>query len=647
VTRKRLIVCEILILAMLVLIIPPATVFCHDIANHQDTHDRYISASDVIIISDNDWISQAWPGNGTIESPYIIDGINEDYVKISNSTKWFVIQFSMVHELIQFINVTNGRIEFSIFRSLSVYQSTNVTIVGNTQDVISLDFDSCNHILIANNSLNGVGVRYDGDKGITTSFSCDVRFLNNTIGDFYTGIDIVNSSDCYIQKNYITMCGIYTAVTPTQPPVPLNERAFSLSQSEFATIEGGGIRLENCTNSKITNNTIEENEGSNIFVGTSTDILIYDNSMTKNRKGMILQECTSFNITSNLIDLGLTLYSCLSGVVTHNRLLYNGLLLEGALECLVHSISNNTVDESPIIYLANVNSYAMVSSTVAQVIIINCTQVILQDVATENTLGVQVMFSEACRFRYVSSGYFLIRGCYDVMLEDSRIYGWSGYGVAIDSSLTVFILENYISCGILVRNYSNKVFVRNNTQSGARSSAIRVESDSSEVFIERNDIRMCGRNSEYYWYYSYYPAILVMGTDGSITENTVVDNYGIGIALHGSNITVCYNIIARNGQGNALDHGSGNFWDDGESRGNTWGDYIGFGYYYIPGSAGSIDRYPSLSSEFMEPYVIITWAVIIGTPLTLIILVGILIILRRRNRIQANKPVQIKRVGLG
>jgi len=632
---------------MLILVLPPTTVFFEGVANYQDAVDMHTIGSDVIITSDNDWALQGWPGNGTIESPYVIDGISGNYVKILNSTKWFVIQHSIVNELLQLINVTNGRIEFTRFQEVSVYQSTNVTISNNTQDAASISIDSCNHILIANNSINGGDVRYEGCKGITTCFSQDVKILNNTIEAFYIGIEIINSSECYIEKNYITMCGIYYAITPTSAPIPLNEYAFTPSQSQFETIEGEGVRLENCTNSKIIDNTIEKNEGGNIIVSFCIDTLIYDNYMTMNHKGMILQNCVSFNITSNLIDRGLTLRSSLSGVVKHNRLLYNGLSLEGDLEYLIHLISNNTVDELPIIYVANINSYSLLTLTVAQVFLVNCTQVIIQEVVTTNTLGIQVLFSEACRFRYISSGYLFISSSYDLVLEDSSIFYWAEYGVVVDSSLMVLIVENYLPCGILVRNYSNEVTVRNNTQSGSRRSAIRVESDSSSVFIERNDIRMCGRSSEYFWYYSYYPAIIIHGSNCSVTENTIVDNYGVGIALYGSNITVCYNIIARNGQGNALDHGSGNFWDDGESRGNAWGDYLGFGYYYIPGDAGSVDRYPSLASEFMEQSVIIIWAVIIGTPVTLIILVGILIILRRRSREQASKPVQFKRVGFG
>jgi len=647
--KKKFAVCGFVILIIFVLTSHSTNAsFTHSIP-FQETVNNHILADDIVITCDNDWVLQGWPGNGTIDSPYVIDGFIENSVKITNSTKWFVLQNSFVPELIQLTNVTNGRIEFTSFQNMRVYQSMNVSISNNTQDVVSITLDSCNRVVIANNSMLGASVLYEEGRGITIRLSQDIKILSNTIQEFCTGIEIENSSDCCLEKNYITRCGIYVVTTPTPPPVPLGRQAFTPSESQYETIKGEGIRLENCTSSIVIDNNIVANDCSNIVLAYCNDTLIYDNNMTLNREGMILQDCTSFNVTSNLIDHGLTVQSSLSGVIADNKLQLEGLSLEGDLECLLHSISNNTVDEELIIYLASVNSYTLLTQTVAQVILVNCTQVFVQEVIITTDFGIHLLFSENCRFRYITSEYFLVRNSYNVVLEDANIYGWSGYGIVIDSARLVTIVENYLSCGILVRNYSNEIFVRNNSQSEVRASAIRVESTASSVFIEGNDIRWCGRSQYYGWYipYTYYGAIDILGKGCSIFNNMIVDNYGWGIILQGENITVCYNTIARNNMGNALDHGSDNYWDDGESRGNEWGDYIGFGYYYIPGDAGSVDRYPSLSSEFMEQSVIIVWAVLVGTPITFIILIGLIIFIRRRDRVQASKPVQIKRVGLG
>ncbi len=47
----------------------------------------------------------------------------------------------------------------------------------------------------------------------------------------------------------------------------------------------------------------------------------------------------------------------------------------------------------------------------------------------------------------------------------------------------------------------------------------------------------------------------------------------------------------------AKDDGVTNYWDNGVSIGNMWSDYDGTGYYYVPGSAGSIDHYPRVISS--------------------------------------------------
>jgi hypothetical protein len=57
---------------------------------------------------------------------------------------------------------------------------------------------------------------------------------------------------------------------------------------------------------------------------------------------------------------------------------------------------------------------------------------------------------------------------------------------------------------------------------------------------------------------------------------------------------IYYNQLGWNTANNAQDDGSGHMWDDGVSQGNAWSDYDEVGDYSIPGSAGSVDSYPSL-----------------------------------------------------
>ncbi len=66
------------------------------------------------------------------------------------------------------------------------------------------------------------------------------------------------------------------------------------------------------------------------------------------------------------------------------------------------------------------------------------------------------------------------------------------------------------------------------------------------------------------------------------------------------------NQLGYNGESNASDEeGTDNSWDDGVSLGNYWGDYDGTGVYTIPGSTGSVDRYPRKMTVTIPPEVLV------------------------------------------
>lgn len=74
----------------------------------------------------------------------------------------------------------------------------------------------------------------------------------------------------------------------------------------------------------------------------------------------------------------------------------------------------------------------------------------------------------------------------------------------------------------------------------------------------------------------------------NITNSTT----GAFLDVGSRNWTVYANSFSANANGNARDDGTNNTWDDNVSLGNTWDDYSGQGWYSIPGTAGSVDRYP-------------------------------------------------------
>jgi parallel beta-helix repeat protein len=91
---------------------------------------------------------------------------------------------------------------------------------------------------------------------------------------------------------------------------------------------------------------------------------------------------------------------------------------------------------------------------------------------------------------------------------------------------------------------------------------------------------------------------VLYSSNSTISSNVICNNTAYGLHIEGSNTdvkssdnTIYDNLIGWNKAENALDDGSHNMWDNG-TLGNAWSDYTGYGTYSVPGSAGSIDRFP-------------------------------------------------------
>lgn len=83
-----------------------------------------------------------------------------------------------------------------------------------------------------------------------------------------------------------------------------------------------------------------------------------------------------------------------------------------------------------------------------------------------------------------------------------------------------------------------------------------------------------------------------------VTNNT---NYGIKVRAGYDNI-FCYNALYQNGQ-NSVDNGTENNWDDNVSLGNFWDDLV-YTEYHIPGTANSVDRYPSSITNWFDELIL-------------------------------------------
>ncbi|MHA1666571.1 MAG: right-handed parallel beta-helix repeat-containing protein [Candidatus Thorarchaeota archaeon] len=79
----------------------------------------------------------------------------------------------------------------------------------------------------------------------------------------------------------------------------------------------------------------------------------------------------------------------------------------------------------------------------------------------------------------------------------------------------------------------------------------------------------------------------------TVSDNVIQSNSLEQIYISGdSSINRFYNNEIHMGVERVIDNGNNNDWDNDVSIGNWWSDFDGPGFYYVPGSAGSVDHFP-------------------------------------------------------
>lgn len=92
-----------------------------------------------------------------------------------------------------------------------------------------------------------------------------------------------------------------------------------------------------------------------------------------------------------------------------------------------------------------------------------------------------------------------------------------------------------------------------------------------------------------------YGIYLAESLDCTITDNVAFGNDMAQICIdeNSHDNRIYGNHITATAGNTARDNGFDNHWDDGISHGNWWSDWTGTsGFYYIPGTANSVDHYP-------------------------------------------------------
>ncbi|MHA2079893.1 MAG: right-handed parallel beta-helix repeat-containing protein, partial [Candidatus Thorarchaeota archaeon] len=284
----------------------------------------------IVIGNNSDFEDQGWPGEGTVEQPYIIAGLEINATTGESA-----------------INITNTDVHFFIKDCRLTSNSTNV-----------IELRSVAHARITNNTV------LQGERGVAAFHSSDLTIYDN---EFYTfswaGVYLEDCSLSTLSNNNCTSCYI----------------GLHIEQSEHCTVEDNfargcntGIDLYwDCEYITVFNNTIQDSwDGIYVYLNCHDNIIDSNNCSGLGHIAITVVDCSENTILKNVCTLNaadIVLLNCISHTITGNDCGHSTLTEYGGSISLYntnHSIVtyNHVKNSSFSIEMVNGSSYNEISN---------------------------------------------------------------------------------------------------------------------------------------------------------------------------------------------------------------------------------------------------------------------------------------------
>jgi parallel beta-helix repeat protein len=472
----------------------------------------------IVINNNSDFENQGWPGEGTVEQPYIIAGLEinattgESAINITNTDVHFFIKDCRLTSnsayIIELHSITHARITNNTvllgawgviaFHSsdLTIFENEfyNLSLVGVHLEECSfstvdsnwftnceygLFFEQSEHCIAESNSLSYC------DEGIYLYWNCErITVFNNTIQDSWDGIYVyLNCHDNIIDSNNCTsMEHIAILVVECSENTILNN---------FCTLNDAAIALLNCTSHIITGNDCSHSEwfefSGSIALYNTNHSLVTKNHVKNASINIAMVNGSSYNEISNnncsMYDGGIAAWS--GGVPEWGGAPYN-------------TIRNNTCNG---LGMSQVDIFIELSD--------NCT--VTENRCNQSEINIGVIEGDHTNITdnvcYESSEVsIIVMGSYYALVKDN-ILGNGSTGIVMDTVAFSSVLSNTVS---------------NFTGSWMGLTGIHLD-EFYNSSVEGNYVTEC--NIAIYVEYSEY---------SRITDNTCVNNYD-GIVVINSN----------------------------------------------------------------------------------------------------------------
>ena len=314
----------------------------------------YTDHGPISILKDQDFVDQAWPGNGTVGDPYVIDNVNittvGNCINIENTRKHFRISNSYLEANlhsgagIRIVNATYATIIScsvqSPYYGVSLVDVVNCTVRDNTivdSSESGIRLYNCLDVMIDENTVSNAGyhgihlqsspnsiinyndILHSAGSGILieeTSTNCEVT--NNIITDAHQNGIVLASADCTAsqnQVNSITWSGI-VALYSSNSIINGNDVSIVSEYGMWVVgsphshiqenhiINTGGISVEdNSDGTLVSENVILNTHWTGLLVMNSVDCIIEDNQIEDVIADGFLAYGGSTNITvdSNIV----------------------------------------------------------------------------------------------------------------------------------------------------------------------------------------------------------------------------------------------------------------------------------------------------------------------------------------------------------
>lgn len=334
-----------------------------------EPHDR------IVIYGDDDFIEQGWPGSGTSEDPYVIEGfeIVSDYdcIAIHSTTVHYIVRNCYVRALSPSEHRDGIKIQSAEY---AIVEDCIIEMKGNGLYVLL-----SSNVIIRNNT-----VRNTPDYGIRISSSSSCEIYENTVYNIPNqGIDAFTISNCIIANNSVWDC--------EAGGISLYDSSNNIVENNIVhDCNSSGISFETCISCIFRTNTIFSNAGPGFYNYDSDQCDLIDNEIFNNEEEGIYWNRGDYckweeNHIYDNHQMGAYLYA-ISCNLTNNNFERDGLYVIGsAASDWDHYVAGNIVNGKSLGYFFSTSDLVIDGNNYGQVVIAGCDRLKVQGGAIGNS----------------------------------------------------------------------------------------------------------------------------------------------------------------------------------------------------------------------------------------------------------------------